>query len=221
MSIGHPLKLSGESHTPAPARSVDPSTWADAGLPTLLDPRSVVGELHRIHLPHPGVTVLGVLSGEGRVVGGASFVVPERITDGWHLRNVLLAHLRHVVPHGLRRRSPAHSTVVLQCRDSPADWTDLDGAWMWALQDASVLHGLRCGAYITLTEEGWQVLGESRRGRSPQAGSWVRRTVSTVSELPSRERLPSLSTITPAAVESARPRPALMPAAPVAQAVAH
>jgi hypothetical protein len=218
LSIGHPLKLSGESRIPVPERSLDPTTWAESSLPTLLDPRSVVGELHRIHLPHPGVTVLGVLAGDGRVVGGASFVVPERITDGWHLRNVLLAHLRHVVPHGLRRQSPAHSAVVLQCRDTPAEWTELDGAWMWALQDASVLHGLRCGAYITLTEDGWQVLGEHRRGRSPQAGSWARRAVSTVSELPSREHAPSLSAMAHA-IESARPRPALMPAAPVAQAV--
>jgi hypothetical protein len=194
---------------------VDLNTWAETGLPTLPDPRSVVGELHRIHLPHPGVTVLGVLTADGRVVAGASFVVPDRITDGWHLRNVLLAHLRHLVPHGLRRLSPLHSAVVLQCRDAPADWTELDGAWMWALQDASVLHGLRCGAYITLTEDGWQVLGESRRGRSPQADSWVRRTVSTVSELPSREHLAALT----ASAES-RPRPALLPAAPVAQMVA-
>ncbi|WP_063770861.1 hypothetical protein [Streptacidiphilus neutrinimicus] len=212
MSIGHPLELSREPHTSSPARSVDLTTWTEAGLPTLLDPRSVVGELHRIHLPHPGVTVLGVLTADGRVAAGASFVVPERITDGWHLRNVLLAHLRHVVPHGLRRRSPMHSAVVLQCRDTPSDWTELDGAWMWALRDASVLHGLRCGAYITLTENGWQVMGESRQGRSPQAGSWARRTMSTVRELPSREHLPALT----AATES-RPRAELLPAAPVAQ----
>jgi hypothetical protein len=215
LSIGHPLKLSREPHTSMPARSVDPNGWMEAGLPTLLDPRSVVGELHRIHLPHPGVTILGVLAADGRVVAGASFVVPERITDGWHLRNVLLAHLRHVVPHGLRRRAPVHSAVVLQCRNSPASWTELDGAWMWALRDASVLHGIRCGGYITLTEDGWQVLGDSRRGRSPQAGSWARRVVGTVSELPSREHLPALT-----ASPESRPRPALMPAVTVAQMAA-
>ncbi|WP_243639765.1 hypothetical protein [Streptacidiphilus pinicola] len=215
MSIGHPLELSREPHTTSPARSVDPTAWQEAGLPTMLDPRSVVGELHRIHLPHPGVTVLGVLAADGRVVAGASFAVPERITDGWHLRNVLLAHLRHVVPHGLRRRAPLHSAVVLQCRDAPSDWTELDGAWMWALRDASGLHGMRCGGYITLTEAGWQVLGESRRGRSPQAGALGRRALSTVSELPSREHLPALT-----ASPESRPRPALMPAPAIAQLAA-
>lgn len=215
MSIGHPLEMSREPHTSLPARSVDPTAWIEAGLPPLLDPRSVVGELHRIHLPQPGVTVLGVLAADGRILAGASFVVPERVTDGWHLRNVLLAHLRHIVPHGLRGRFPSHSAVVVQCRDSPADWTELDGAWMWALRDASVLHGVRCGGYITLTEAGWQVLGESRHGRTPHAGSWARRPVSTVSELPSRENLPVLT----ASAES-RTRPALLPAAPIAQVAA-
>lgn len=38
---------------------------------------------------------------------------------------------------------------------------------MWGLRDACTLHGLRCGAYITLTHGGWQVLGEGRGGRRP------------------------------------------------------
>jgi hypothetical protein len=38
---------------------------------------------------------------------------------------------------------------------------------MWGLRDACTLHGLRCGAYITLTRGGWQVLGEGRGGRQP------------------------------------------------------
>ncbi|GAA2625581.1 hypothetical protein GCM10009863_45320 [Streptomyces axinellae] len=45
----------------------------------------------------------------------------------------------------------------------------MDGAWMWGLRDACTLHGLRCGAYITLTATGWQVLGEGRGGRRPSA----------------------------------------------------
>jgi hypothetical protein len=40
---------------------------------------------------------------------------------------------------------------------------------MWGLRDACTLHGLRCGAYITLTGGGWQVLGEGRGGRRPYA----------------------------------------------------
>lgn len=42
---------------------------------------------------------------------------------------------------------------------------------MWGLRDACTLHGLRCGAYITLTRDGWQVLGEGRGGRRPSSGS--------------------------------------------------
>ncbi len=37
------------------------------------------------------------------------------------------------------------------------------------LRDACTLHGLRCGAYITLTGGGWQVLGEGRGGRRPSS----------------------------------------------------
>lgn len=40
---------------------------------------------------------------------------------------------------------------------------------MWGLRDACTLHGLRCGAYITLTRGGWQVLGEGRGGRRPNS----------------------------------------------------
>ncbi|MEZ0069204.1 hypothetical protein ABIA32_005248 [Streptacidiphilus sp. MAP12-20] len=217
MSISHPAELPPGSYSSAVPRSLDPADWVAAGLPAMPDPRSVVDELHRIHLPQPGATVLGVLTAEGRVVAGASFAVPDRISDGWHLRNILLAHLRHTVPHGLRRRSPLHSSVLLQCRHEPAGWTDQDGAWMWALRDASVLHGLRCGAYITMTDGGWLVLGGSRRGRSPHAGSWAQRIVTTVSELPSRE---TLSVPTPT-VEAIRPRAALLPAEAVPRAAVH
>ncbi|WP_157597465.1 hypothetical protein [Streptacidiphilus rugosus] len=217
MSISHPAELPSGSYSSAVARSLDSADWAAAGLPVLSDPRSVVEDLHRIHLPQPGATVLGVLTAEDRVVAGASFAVPDRISDGWHLRNILLAHLRHTVPHGLRRRSPLHSVVLLQCRHEPAGWTDQDGAWMWALRDAAVLHGLRCGDYITMTDGGWSVLGGSRNGHTPHAGSWVQRIVSTVSELPSREAGAAQAPM----VEAIRPRLALMPAEAVPRAAAH
>lgn len=60
---------------------------------------------------------------------------------------------------------------------------------MWALRDASALHGLRCGAYIGLTPAGWQVLGDGRGGRNPHAGSWADGPVHTVTELPPRSAL--------------------------------
>lgn len=86
-------------------------------------------------------------------------------------RNALLAQLRRVIPHDLRRRTPVRTAVLLYCRDGDARWTQEDGAWMWGLRDACTLHGLRCGAYITLTHDGWQVLGEGRGGRRPNADS--------------------------------------------------
>lgn len=63
------------------------------------------------------------------------------------------------------------TAVLLYCREGDGRWTEEDGAWMWGLRDACTLHGLRCGAYITLTRDGWQVLGEGRGGRHPSAGS--------------------------------------------------
>jgi hypothetical protein len=61
--------------------------------------------------------------------------------------------------------------VLLHCREGESRWTLEDGAWMWGLRDACTLHGLRCGAYVTLSGGGWQVLGEGRGGRHPQLGS--------------------------------------------------
>jgi hypothetical protein len=206
LSIGHPTELPRGSHSSAVPRSLDASAWAGAGIPLLVDPRYVVEELHRIHLPQPGATVLGVLTSDARVVAGASFVVPERTNDGWHLRNILLGHMRSTVPHGLRRREPLHSALLLQCRRGPGGWTGEDGAWMWALRDAAALHGLRCGGYITLTDDGWQVIGETRWGRNPNADSRARHAISTVSELPS--------------AEAPRPRPALRPVEPAPRAAA-
>ena len=183
-------------------RSLAPAAWTEAAPPLLRDPRALVGDLHRVHRPSPGTVVLGVLDPEGRIVAGASFgsgetggtlLSPRTGTgsgsgagngDGWLYRNALLDHLRRIVPHDLRRTAPVRTAVLMLCRRGAPDWTDEDGAWMWALQDASVLHGLRCGAYVTLTDAGWQVLGDGRRGRCPHAGSWAQETVRTVSTLP-------------------------------------
>lgn len=63
------------------------------------------------------------------------------------------------------------TAVLLYCREGDERWTEEDGAWMWGLRDACTLHGLRCGAYITLTHGGWQVLGEDRGGRRPSSDS--------------------------------------------------
>ena len=102
--------------------------------------------------------------------------------DGWEFRNALLAHLRRVIPHDLRRRTPARTAVLLYCRDGDERWTEEDGAWMWGLRDACTLHGLRCGAYITLTRGGWQVLGEGRGGRRPHSESVPESLADTVSD---------------------------------------
>ncbi|MFF3733534.1 hypothetical protein ACFYXM_25275 [Streptomyces sp. NPDC002476] len=153
------------------ARMLEPAEWAEAGIPLLRSPREVVGGLHARHRPAPGTAVVAVLDHEERLVASASFARRARATDGWEFRNALLAHLRRVVPHDLRRRTPVRTAVLLYCREGDERWTEEDGAWMWGLRDACTLHGLRCGAYITLTRGGWQVLGEGRGGRRPSATS--------------------------------------------------
>lgn len=174
----------------ARARNLDPASWVQGRPPLLRDPRALVTELHRIHQPQPGSVVVGAVSPGGRITGSASFSAPSSHGDGWQPRNLLLDQLRRSVPHGLRRSRPTDTTVLLNCRRGPAEWTEEDGAWMWALRDASVLHGLRSGAYVTLTEAGWHVLGDGRWGRSPHSGSWLERTLHTVSELPPRTAEP-------------------------------
>jgi hypothetical protein len=172
-------------------RSLSPSSWSEACPPILRDPRSLVADLHRVHRPAPGTVVVGVLDQVGRVAAGASFAVAPLTQrpgggDGWQYRNAILAHLRRIIPHDLRRTHPVRTAVLMLCRRGSHAWTAEDGAWMWALQDASTLHGLRCGAYVTLTDEGWQVVGDSRRGRTPHSGSWAQETVRSVSSLPVR-----------------------------------
>ncbi|MFF8292905.1 hypothetical protein ACF068_27290 [Streptomyces sp. NPDC016309] len=153
------------------ARMLEPAEWAAAGIPLLRNPREVVSGLHARHRPTPSTAVVAVLDHEERLAASASFTRRAVPADGWEFRNSLLAHLRRVIPHDLRRRTPARTAVLLYCRDGDERWTEEDGAWMWGLRDACTLHGLRCGAYITLTRGGWQVLGEGRGGRSPHSAS--------------------------------------------------
>ncbi|MFE3327288.1 hypothetical protein [Streptomyces sp. NPDC059176] len=153
------------------ARLLQPAEWTAAGIPLLRNPREVVSGLHVRHKPTPSTAVVAVLDHEERLIASASFLRRPVPTDGWEFRNALLAHLRRVVPHDLRRRTPVRTAVLLYCREGDERWTDEDGAWMWGLRDACTLHGLRCGAYITLTRGGWQVLGEGRGGRRPNSAS--------------------------------------------------
>ncbi|MEU1330522.1 hypothetical protein [Streptomyces sp. NPDC005865] len=152
-------------------RMLEPAEWSAAGIPLLRNPREVVAGLHTRHRPTPSTAVVAVLDPDERLRASASFRRQTTPTDGWVFRNALLAQLRRIIPHDLRRRTPVRTAVLLYCRDGDARWTHEDGAWMWGLRDACTLHGLRCGAYITLTRDGWQVLGEGRGGRRPSAGS--------------------------------------------------
>ncbi|NUK05746.1 hypothetical protein HRW14_33015 [Streptomyces lunaelactis] len=151
------------------ARMLEPAEWAAAGIPLLRNPREVVSGLHTRHTPAPATAVVAVLDHEERLAASASFYRRSTPADGWEFRNVLLANLRRVIPHDLRRRTPVRTAVLLYCREGDERWTEEDGAWMWGLRDACTLHGLRCGAYITLTRGGWQVLGEGRGGRRPSS----------------------------------------------------
>ncbi|MDV5148822.1 hypothetical protein R1T08_32900 [Streptomyces sp. SBC-4] len=153
------------------SRTLEPAEWAAAGIPLLGNPREVVSGLHSRHTPTPSTAVVAVLDHEERLTASASFVRRAMPADGWEFRNALLAHLRRVLPHDLRRRAPVRTAVLLYCREGDERWTEEDGAWMWGLRDACTLHGLRCGAYITLTRGGWQVLGEGRGGRRPSSDS--------------------------------------------------
>jgi hypothetical protein len=153
------------------ARLLEPAEWAAAGIPLLRNPREVVSGLHARHRPAPATAVVAVLDHEERLAASASFSRRSVPVDGWEFRNALLAHLRRVIPHDLRRRTPVRTAVLLYCREGDERWTEEDGAWMWGLRDACTLHGLRCGAYITLTRGGWQVLGEGRGGRQPNSTS--------------------------------------------------
>ncbi|MFD6416534.1 hypothetical protein [Streptomyces sp. NPDC060194] len=169
-SAAAPIPSSADSASRL-SRQLEPAEWTAAGIPLLRDPREVVSGLHARHEPGPSTAVVAVLGPEERLLASASFTPRAGAPDGWLFRNALLTQLRRVIPHDLRRRTPVHTAVLIYCRDGDARWTEEDGAWMWGLRDACTLHGLRCGAYITLTEHGWQVLGEGRGGRRPSTGS--------------------------------------------------
>ncbi|TQK51413.1 hypothetical protein FBY35_1810 [Streptomyces sp. SLBN-118] len=176
MTFGFAPSAATSINTPAHsasrlARMLEPAEWAAAGIPLLRNPREVVSGLHTRHRPKPATAVVAVLDHEERLAASASFARRSAPVDGWEFRNVLLAHLRRVIPHDLRRRTPVRTAVLLCCREGDERWTEEDGAWMWGLRDACTLHGLRCGAYITLTRGGWQVLGEGRGGRQPNSQS--------------------------------------------------
>ncbi|MFD5565205.1 hypothetical protein [Kitasatospora griseola] len=201
-------------------RTITLQEWERLGVPLLRAPREFVTELHQRHLPQPGTTVVAVLDPEHRVVASASFGVRPQFSDGWDHRNALLGHLRRVTPHDLKRISPSRTAVLLRCREGGPDWTEQDGAWMWALRAAAELHGLRCGSYLTLTPAGWRSLGDGRRGRNPHSGSWALGPVHTVTELPPRvpsdtdsESERSASSL--AAIPSAPSAPSEPPVAPV------
>ncbi|MEU6081692.1 hypothetical protein [Streptomyces sp. NPDC047108] len=152
-------------------RMLQPSEWADAGIPLLRSPREIVTGLHSRHQPMPSTAVVAVLDTDERVAASASFARAGSAADGWVFRNALLTQLRRIIPHDLRRRVPVRTAMLLYCREGDGQWTEEDGAWMWGLRDACTLHGLRCGAYVTLTRDGWQVFGEERGGRRPHAFS--------------------------------------------------
>ncbi|MBT2455881.1 hypothetical protein [Streptomyces sp. ISL-86] len=164
-------------------RLLEPAEWTAAGVPLLSNPREVVSGLHSRHSPVPSTAVIAVLGPEERLVASASFVQRSVTADGWEYRNALLSGLRRVIPHDLRRRSPVRTAVLLYCRDGDERWTEEDGAWMWGLRDACTLHGLRCGAYITLTRGGWQVVGDGRGGRRPGSDSRPERLGDTAAEI--------------------------------------
>lgn len=163
--------LSTSTAAASASRLLEPAEWAAAGIPLLRNPREVVSGLHARHHPTPSTAIVAVLDPDERLRASASFTRRPAPADGWMFRNALLAQLRRVIPHDLRRRTPIHTAVLLYCREGDARWTEEDGALMWGLRDACTLHGLRCGAYITLTHHGWQVLGEGRGGRRPNAHS--------------------------------------------------
>ncbi|MCB5180239.1 hypothetical protein [Streptomyces antimicrobicus] len=152
-------------------RLLEPAEWTASGIPLLRNPRELVSGLHSRHRPVPSTAVIAVLGPEERLVASASFMQRSASADGWEYRNALLSRLRRVLPHDLRRRTPVRTAVLLWCREGDERWTEEDGAWMWGLRDACTLHGLRCGAFITLSREGWQVLGDGRGGRRPSLHS--------------------------------------------------
>ncbi|WP_436777183.1 hypothetical protein [Yinghuangia sp. YIM S09857] len=184
---------------------IDPERWQAYDVPLLRDPRAVVKRLHELHRPESGTAVVAVLDGDGRPVASASFALDNGSgpVDGWECRNTILAHLRMIVPDDLRRATPTRTAVLLLCRDGKRGWEPDDGRWMWGLRDACGLHGLRCGAAVVLAEDGWQVVGDGRNGRTPVPAA---RPVPAPA-LPA-SGLPTAAATTPAAAPAPGPAPA-------------
>lgn len=59
-------------------RRIDLETWSGAGVPLLRDPRDLVVDLHRRHLPQPGTSVVAVVDIDHRVVASASVTLRPR-----------------------------------------------------------------------------------------------------------------------------------------------
>ncbi|CAM5696037.1 hypothetical protein STENM223S_03484 [Streptomyces tendae] len=178
MTFGFAPSSAASLSTPAAAsanRVLEPAEWAAAGIPLLRSPREVVSGLHARHRPGPATAVVAVLDPDERLRASASFTRPLHSADGWMYRNALLAQLRRVIPHDLRRRTPVRTAVLLYCREGDARWTEEDGAWMWGLRDACTLHGLRCGAYIPVPEHvrgGSAACAQEAYGRSSGTINW-------------------------------------------------
>ncbi|AEW96953.1 MULTISPECIES: hypothetical protein [Streptomycetaceae] len=189
MAFGFAPQTTAEA-APRLSRILGADEWAASAIPSLNSPRDLVKEVCDRHLPSPSTVVIAVLDPTGRTVASASFAAPAGSRDGWEHRNAILHHLRRVIPHDLRLRSPVRTAVLLVCRDGIPGWTPADGAWMWGLRDACTLHGLRCGAYVTLTSHGWLVLGDGRGGRRPHAGSWSERAARGGAVLPVGDGVP-------------------------------
>lgn len=183
MTIGFVAETSTATSSRS-TRNLESAEWTGVGVPLLANPRDVIKDLHARHLPAPPTAVVAVYEADGRIRASASFRGRIGVVDGWERRNALLSHLRRVIPHDLRLRHPVRTAVLLVCRDGAAGWTEEDGAWMWGLRDACALHGLRCGSYVTLTADGWNVVGENRAGRTPNAGSWSRQAGGSAAALP-------------------------------------
>ncbi|MGC0420357.1 hypothetical protein [Embleya sp. AB8] len=149
------------------SRRLDPESWHTREIPLLRDPRTLLNRLDELHRPPARTALVAVLDHAERPVAGASFDIGEGHTDGWRCRNLILAHLRLIVPDDLRRSTPTHTTVLLLHRPGGRDWQPDDGRWMWGLHDACVLHGLRCGAFVIVAEDGWRPVADGRCGRTP------------------------------------------------------
>ncbi|WP_439676929.1 hypothetical protein [Embleya sp. MST-111070] len=151
----------------SPSRWLDPESWRARRIPLLRDPRALLKRLDDLHRPVARTAVVAVLDRSERPVASASFGFGEGRTDGWRCRNLILANLRLIVPDDLRRGTPTHTTVLAVHREGGRGWVADDGRWMWGLHDACVLHGLRCGAFAIVAEDGWQLVADGRCGRTP------------------------------------------------------